>query len=100
MTRIVTLYDGVVAEILGDGLLVFFNTPDDVEDHAAKACGAALAQCDVLGPLNDELNEFGFPRLDIRIGIHSGTVLTGNIGSESKMKFGCMGDPINLASRL
>jgi len=100
MTRIVEAYEGVVAEILGDGLLVFWNTPDDVEQHAAKACAAALAQCEALLSLNPEFETMNLPELHIRVGIHTGTVLTGNIGSERKMKWGCMGDPVNLASRL
>jgi adenylate cyclase len=61
---------------------------------------AALAQQQALGPLNAELERRNLPQLKIRIGIHTGEVLTGNIGSEQKMKFGCMGDPVNLASRL
>jgi class 3 adenylate cyclase len=100
MTRIVETYEGLVAEILGDGLVVFWNTPDDVLDHAAKACAAALAQQQVLKTLNAELSQFQLPEIKIRIGLHTGVVLSGNIGSESKMKFGCMGDPVNLASRL
>eukprot|EP00811_Abedinium_folium_P004290 NODE_1394_length_2492_cov_16.658351.p1 GENE.NODE_1394_length_2492_cov_16.658351~~NODE_1394_length_2492_cov_16.658351.p1 ORF type:complete len:687 (+),score=159.74 NODE_1394_length_2492_cov_16.658351:162-2222(+) len=100
MTRIIESYDGVVAEILGDGLLAFWNTPDDVEAHAAKACMTALAQQEVLGLLNQELRVEGLPSIAIRIGLHSGTVLSGNIGSDTKMKFGCLGDPVNLASRL
>ncbi|CAK0844981.1 unnamed protein product [Prorocentrum cordatum] len=100
MTRIVETYEGMVAEILGDGLVVFWNTPDDVSDHAAKACAAALAQQQVLKTLNTELSQFKLPQIKIRIGLHTGVVLSGNIGSESKMKFGCMGDPVNLASRL
>jgi len=100
MTRIVETYEGLVAEILGDGLVVFWNTPDDVSDHAAKACAAALAQQQVLKMLNAELSQFQLPEIKIRIGLHTGVVLSGNIGSESKMKFGCMGDPVNLASRL
>lgn len=101
MTRIIESFEGVVGEILGDGILAFWNTPDDVEDHAAKACAAALSQQQALGPLNEEFQKLGLPPLAIRIGIHTGEVLTGNIGCLSgKMKFGCMGDPVNLASRL
>jgi len=100
MTRIVESFEGVVGEVLGDGLLCFWNTPDPVQDHAAKACMAALAQQKALGPLNAELVKRGLPQLQIRIGLHTGDVFTGNIGSEQKMKFGCMGDPVNLASRL
>eukprot|EP00928_Gymnodinium_smaydae_P027795 TRINITY_DN21379_c0_g3_i1.p1 TRINITY_DN21379_c0_g3~~TRINITY_DN21379_c0_g3_i1.p1 ORF type:complete len:1143 (-),score=240.93 TRINITY_DN21379_c0_g3_i1:195-3623(-) len=100
MTHIVELMDGVVAEILGDGLLVFWNTPDIIKDHAAKACAAALAQQAAVLLLNEEFSELGLPELAIRIGVHTGEVFTGNIGSEMKMKFGCMGDPMNTASRL
>jgi class 3 adenylate cyclase len=100
MTRIIEAFEGVVGEIVGDGLLCFWNTPNNVEDHAVKACMAALAQQQALGPLNAELRKRNLPELNIRIGLHTGEVLTGNIGSERKMKFGCMGDPVNLASRL
>eukprot|EP00442_Polarella_glacialis_P051713 CAMPEP_0115048274 /NCGR_PEP_ID=MMETSP0227-20121206/469_1 /TAXON_ID=89957 /ORGANISM="Polarella glacialis, Strain CCMP 1383" /LENGTH=1136 /DNA_ID=CAMNT_0002431663 /DNA_START=66 /DNA_END=3476 /DNA_ORIENTATION=+ len=100
MIRIIEHYEGVVAEILGDGLLVFWNTPDDVEFHAGKACAAAVAQQQALAPFNAELGRLGLPSIEIRIGINTGVVLTGNFGSEMKMKFGCMGDPVNLASRL
>jgi len=100
MTQVIQSFEGVVGEILGDGILAFWNTPDDVEDHAAKACAAALSQQQALGPLNTKLKKERLPQLSIRIGVHTGEVLTGNIGSESKMKFGCMGDPVNLASRL
>jgi len=100
MTGVVESTEGVVGEVLGDGLLAFWNTPDNVENHAAKACAAALEQQRALGPLNAELLRLRLPQLAIRIGLHTGDVLTGNIGSEMKMKFGCMGDPVNLASRL
>ncbi|CAL1161730.1 unnamed protein product [Cladocopium goreaui] len=94
-------FEGVVGEILGDGILAFWNTPDDVFSHPAKACAAALSQQQALGPLNEEFQKLGLPPLAIRIGIHTGEVLTGNIGCLSgKMKFGCMGDPVNLARGL
>jgi class 3 adenylate cyclase len=100
MTQIAEAYGGVVAEILGDGLLIYWNTPADVPDHATKACLAALAMQLALAPLNAELKNYDLPPISIRIGLHTGMVLSGNIGSEMKMKFGCMGDPVNLASRL
>jgi class 3 adenylate cyclase len=100
MIEIIEEEKGVVAEVLGDGLLAFWNTPDDVANHQAKACNAALRQQEALRILNEKLASLGLPQLAIRIGIHTGQVLTGNLGSETKMKFGCMGDPVNLASRL
>jgi class 3 adenylate cyclase len=100
ITGIVEACGGVVTEILGDGVLAFWNTPDDVVDHATKGCQAALAQQEALLSLNDLFQSKGLPQLQIRIGLHTGTVLSGNLGSETKMKFGCMGDPVNLASRL
>jgi len=100
MTRVVEAFDGVVAEIQGDGLVALWNTPDDVDDHAAKACSAALAQQLALSILNAEFVNMDLPRLAIRIGLHTGTVRSGNIGSEKKMKFGCLGEPMKVASHL
>mmetsp|Transcript_51046 Transcript_51046/g.148179 ORF Transcript_51046/g.148179 Transcript_51046/m.148179 type:complete len:710 (+) Transcript_51046:408-2537(+) len=100
MTRVVERYEGAVAEILDDGLLVYYNTPDCVLHHAAKACEAALSQQRAAELLNAEFAEAGLPTLAAYIGIHTGNVLSGNIGTDRKMKFGCMGDGVNLASRL
>jgi len=100
MTKVVESFEGVVSEILGDGLLAFFNTPDDVADHAVKACAAALAQQQALGDLNQELSSLKLPQISLRIGLSTGSVLTGTIGSDTKMKFGCIGDVVNLTSRL
>jgi class 3 adenylate cyclase len=100
MTHIVEAYEGTVGEILGDGLLAFWNTPESVRNHATKACAAALAQQVALKYLNQHFASMGLPQLEIRIGLHTGQVLTGNFGSLTKMKFGCMGDTVNLASRL
>jgi class 3 adenylate cyclase len=100
MIGIIESEGGVVAEVLGDGLLAFWNTPDNVKHHAAKACNAALRQQQQLRIINEKLADQGLPQLAIRVGVHTGQVLTGNLGSDQKMKFGCMGDPVNLASRL
>jgi len=100
MTQLIEHFGGVVTEILGDSVLAFWNTPENVEDHATKACAAALAQQHALVSLNQDLAALSLPRLAIRIGLHTGKALSGNLGSATKMKFGCMGDTVNLASRL
>jgi len=104
MSRTVESYSGVVGEILGDGILAFWNTPDNVDSHAAKAVASALAQQRSLEFVNKQfkgmLEANGLEPLSIRIGIHTGEVLTGIFGSKNKFKFGCMGDAVNLASRL
>jgi len=100
MTNIIEAFGGVVTEILGDGILAFWNTPDDVPDHASMACAAAIQQQEALVALNREFGKVDVPKLSIRIGLHTGQVLSGNLGSERKMKFGCMGDTVNLANRL
>jgi len=81
-------------------LIVFWNTPDDVQDHASKACAAALAQQHAIGLLNSEFATLDLPYLSVRIGVHTGYVMSGNIGSESKMKFGCLGEPMKVAACL
>mmetsp|Transcript_76326 Transcript_76326/g.221571 ORF Transcript_76326/g.221571 Transcript_76326/m.221571 type:complete len:1273 (-) Transcript_76326:145-3963(-) len=97
MGRIIEQFEGVVAEILGDGLLVFFNAPHTVEGHEGKACCAALAMQQGVNLVNAEFQIAKLPHLAVRIGIHSGMVLSGNIGSDMKMKFGCIGDAVGLA---
>ncbi|CAJ1429419.1 unnamed protein product [Effrenium voratum] len=100
MMRVVELYGGVVSEILGDGLIVFWNAPDTVDDHSGKACAAALTQQQALQMVNEELQILELPSLTIRIGIHTGSSLIGNIGSKTKMKYGCLGDTKQLAMKL
>lgn len=76
-----------------------------MKDHAAKGLATALAcQQTIKTSFNSTFQElytrYGLDPIKVRIGVHTGVVLTGNMGSDKKMKFGCMGDPVNLASRL
>eukprot|EP00931_Biecheleriopsis_adriatica_P049585 TRINITY_DN2868_c1_g1_i1.p1 TRINITY_DN2868_c1_g1~~TRINITY_DN2868_c1_g1_i1.p1 ORF type:complete len:1250 (+),score=232.55 TRINITY_DN2868_c1_g1_i1:511-3750(+) len=107
MIRIVEQYEGTVAEILDDGLLVYWNAAEKVRDHPRKACEAGVAQQRAMISLAAKLVEEGLLSqklsescLQLCVGIHTGHVLCGNIGSTMKMKFGCMGDSMNLASRM
>lgn len=85
---------------MSDGILVYWNTPDPVSNHKAWACAAALSVKQAIEKLNEQVNGPGRTPLRVQIGLHSGTVLAGNIGSDKFMKFGCLGDAVNLASRV
>lgn len=104
MTEVIEIYEGTVTEILGDGLLVIWNAPDKCELHCAKAAACALAMQVAVAALCVEfqplLLPLGLEDFSIRVGIHSGRVLAGNIGSNTKLKYGCIGDAVNTASRL
>ena len=109
MTRIVRAHEGNVLEYVGDAILAVFGAPSDVPDHAAKATACALEMCEMLGDLNDEWDdrsismvwqEAGFDDLSARIGIHTGRVVAGNMGSRDTMRYGAVGDPVNVAARL
>jgi adenylate cyclase len=91
---------GYLDKYSGDGLMAVWGAPYADEAHALKACLSALDQKRLLRQLNDEIeSEYGF-RLRVRIGVNSGEVTAGNMGSERKFQYTVLGDPVNLASRL
>mmetsp|Transcript_87107 Transcript_87107/g.243073 ORF Transcript_87107/g.243073 Transcript_87107/m.243073 type:complete len:1110 (-) Transcript_87107:103-3432(-) len=100
MTHAAERFRGTVSEILSSGILVYWNTPDHVNNHKAWACAAALSIKQAIEKLNEQVNGPGRIPLRVQIGLHSGTVLAGNIGSDKFMKFGCLGDAVNLTSRM
>lgn len=97
---------GVVDKFIGDSIMAFWGPPFVTDaDHAALACRAALAQVAALGTLRAELAEItglrrDAPEIDVRIGIATGEVIVGNIGSENTRSFTVIGDNVNLAARL
>jgi adenylate cyclase len=99
----VTAHEGTIDKYIGDSLMAFWNAPLDVENHAAKACLAALDMRKAIDRLNQELRaEQGEGALQIRIGtgINTGECVVGNLGSERQVNYSVLGDPVNLASRL
>jgi adenylate cyclase len=95
MSKIIASESGTIDKYMGDGIMAFWGAPTKVEDHAARACVAALAcQRRV-----DELAKQGV-NLATRIGLATGVVLVGNIGSYERMNYTVMGDVANLASRI
>lgn len=91
---------GVVDKFEGDAVMAFFGDPVPIEDHAVQACRAALAVLDGLPRMRHVWEGMGLDDFQIRIGLNSGTAIVGNMGSDQRFDYTCMGDAVNLASRL
>jgi adenylate cyclase len=100
VTRAVNQELGTIDKFIGDGAMAFWGAPALLEDHAWRACVAALRICRDMDALNQRWAEQELKPLNVRIGIHSDAVLVGNIGSEERMGYTVMGDGVNVAARL
>ncbi|MGO9571653.1 MAG: adenylate/guanylate cyclase domain-containing protein [Desulfomonilaceae bacterium] len=100
MTDIIMKHGGMIDEFTGDGILVFFGAPTFVPDHCMRAVACALGMQKAMAGLNRGNLELGLPELQMGIGISSGQLIVGNIGSEKRKKYGAVGSPINLAFRI
>jgi adenylate cyclase len=99
-TRSINEEMGTVDKFIGDGVMAFWGAPNTLEDHAFRACAAALKIQARMDLINQEWKDQGLPPLKVRIGIHSDVVLVGNIGSHERMSYTVMGDGVNVAARL
>lgn len=100
MTRDIFIQRGTLADYIGDELMAIFGAPLRQDDHAQRACAAALAMRSHLSELRQEWARKGRPLLRARTGINSGPMLVGNLGSKYRFAYGVLGDQVNLASRL
>jgi class 3 adenylate cyclase len=100
MTAEITRADGILDKYLGDGIMAFFGPPFTPGNHALAACQAALKMDQRLGQLRDAWCADGLPPIRARIGLATGEVIVGNIGSEQTRDYTCIGETVNLASRL
>jgi adenylate cyclase len=89
-----------VDKYIGDAVMAVFGVPKSMPDHAVAACRAALAAQRLIDKVNARYAEAVGVRLDVRIGLNSGDLLVGNVGSSRKKSYTVMGDAVNLASRL
>jgi adenylate cyclase len=86
---------------LGSGVMAFFGAPKYVENHAVNCCNAALVCQQQTAELNQKWKDYGLDfAFNTRIGIHTGEVVIGNIGSDARMNYTIIGDNVNLASRI
>jgi len=100
MERVVRQNGGVVLQFVGDEIEAVFGAPEPDLDHAEHALAAALAMRAALAQFNDKRRKQGEDDVRHGIGIHSGSVLAGNVGSEQRKTYSMLGDTVNLASRL
>ncbi len=96
----VALEKGFINKYIGDAAMAVFGAPLDLSDHAERAVRAALGIRSAVAGLNAHLEKDGYPPFSIGIGIHTGTVLSGNIGSPLRMEYTVIGDTVNAASRV
>ncbi len=100
MTSVIMECGGFVNKFEGDAIMAFWGAPLASEQQAALAMCAALGCQEELLSLNCDFEKNGLPRLGMRIGINSGEVIVGNIGSRKRFEYTVIGDAVNLASRL
>jgi class 3 adenylate cyclase len=100
VVEILTRYRATVDEFQGDGILAFFGAPLPGADDPERAVACAIEMQRALVTLNEEQRALNLPQLEMGIGINTGEVIVGNIGSEKRTKYGAVGAAINLAYRI
>jgi predicted ATPase/class 3 adenylate cyclase len=98
--KVIARYEGYIAQYLGDGLLVYFGYPLAHEDDAQRAVRAGLGMIDALGQLNMRLEQERRVHLAVRLGIHTGLVVVGEVGSGTRQEQLALGETPNIAARL
>src|SRR5512135_2069223 len=101
VSQAVYRYEGTIAQLLGDGVLAFFGAPITHEDDPVRAVNAALDLLGMIDELGRELKtKYRLEHLDMRVGLNTGLVVVGNIGTDMHMEYLAVGDTVNLAARL
>ena len=100
MTDIIFAHGGTLDKYLGDGLMALFGAPTATPDDASNALNAAVAMQRRLLGINRELRDEGFPEIGVGMGLHTGEVIVGYIGSDRRSEYTAIGDTVNTSSRL
>lgn len=99
--QIIMAEGGYVDKLIGDAVMAVFGVPIPATDHATHACRAALKMQACVQTLEPQLQQqFGIAEFKLRVGIHTGSVVVGNMGTRNRLNYTVMGDAVNLASRL
>jgi adenylate cyclase len=100
MIDIVLVHGGNIDKFQGDGMLVVFGAPNAMDDHATHAFEAAQAMVREVGRFNRELVTEGKPTIAIGIGLDTGEVVSGHVGSDKRLEFTLIGVPVNNSAHL
>ena len=100
VTKVILENDGTLDKYIGDATMSFWNAPLDNTKHAKDSVKAALEMLDAVKIFNKEIAEEGVPPFGLGIGCNTGIVVVGNMGGEQRFDYTCLGDAVNLASRL
>jgi adenylate cyclase len=93
-------YQGTIDEFIGDAIFVIFGAPIWREDDAQRAVACAVAMQLAIATVNEANSRAGLPNVEMGIGVHTGEVVVGNIGSHKRTKYGVVGSHVNLTSRI
>lgn len=100
MADVITSYQGTIDEFMGDGILVLFGAPTAKNDDTERCVACAVAMQLAMAAVNEQLKHLDLPPLEMGIGINTGEVVVGNIGSEKRTKYGVVGSQVNLTYRI
>jgi PAS domain S-box-containing protein len=100
MVAIVKKYGGTIDEFIGDAVFVLFGAPTWHDDDAQRAVACAVEMQLAMGAVNEQNRTDGLPDVEMGIGLHTGQVIVGNIGSSERLKYGVVGSHVNLTSRI
>ncbi|MDM8566854.1 adenylate/guanylate cyclase domain-containing protein [Candidatus Halobeggiatoa sp. HSG11] len=100
MADVITEYNGIINQFLGDGILVFFGAPINRDDDPERAVACAIAMQQAMKEVNDELISWEVAPLEMGIGINTGEVIVGNVGSEKRSNYSAIGNNVNLTYRI
>lgn len=100
MTDIILKYQGTIDEFIGDGILVIFGAPFQRPDDARRAVACAVEMQLAMAGVNDRNRQAGYPEVALGIGVNTGNMVVGNIGSKKRTKYGVVGSNVNLTARI
>ncbi len=100
MADVIDEHKGTINELIGDGIFVLFGAPIARPDDAQRAIACAVGMQLAMQPVNAQNRQLGLPEIEMGIGIHTGEVVAGNIGSQKRAKYTVIGSHVNLAARI